>query len=280
MSNDERHIDLDRVDGFLFDIDGTLVLGDKPGGEGGRALPGAVELLEHLRARDVPVAFCTNGSNKPPSDYATHLRHAGIEVSDHECFTPALVSARVIEREVPDARVMVLGGPSLAEPLRERDIEIVPWEAFERANAILVGNHMDVTGRELEAACKAAWNGAALFVTSNVSAYAVKGGRAVGVAGAVAAAITHVSGLQPTVTGKPAAEVMAVAAEMTGIAPDRMAVVGDDLRLEIAMARATGATGILVLTGTSKAAEAEALAAGDRPDLVVDDLRGVLDRLR
>jgi 4-nitrophenyl phosphatase len=238
MSNDERHIDLDRVDGFLFDIDGTLVLGDKPGGEGGRALP------------------------------------------DHECFTPALVSARVIEREVPDARVMVLGGPSLAEPLRERDIEIVPWEAFERANAILVGNHMDVTGRELEAACKAAWNGAALFVTSNVSAYAVKGGRAVGVAGAVAAAITHVSGLRPTVTGKPAAEVMAVAAEMTGIAPDRMAVVGDDLRLEIAMARATGATGILVLTGTAKAAEAAALPAGDRPDLVVDDLRGVLDRLR
>jgi NagD protein len=279
MHRNGRHDDLINVDGFLFDIDGTLVLGDRPGGEGGRALPGAIDLLERLRQQNVPVAFCTNGSNKPPTDYARHLRAAGIEVGDDACFTPALVSARVIEREVPSPSVLVLGGPSLAEPLHERGIDVVEWQQAEQANAILVGNHLDVTGRELEAACKAAWNGAALFVTSNVSAYAIKGGRAVGIAGAVAAAITHVSGVRPTVTGKPASEVMTVAAELTGLAPDRMAVVGDDLRLEIAMARGTGATGILVLTGTSTAEEAAALPAGEGPHLVVADLRGVLERL-
>jgi 4-nitrophenyl phosphatase len=276
MITDTSVPDLSAVAGYLFDIDGTLVLGDRPGGEGGRALPGAVELVARLRERGIPIAFCTNGSNKPPAEYAKHLRHAGIEVDDAECFTPAVVSARVITRDVPDPRVLVLGGPSLAEPLLELGAEVVPYERYAEANVILSGNHLDITGRELEAACKAAWNGASLFVTSNVSAYAVKGGKAVGLAGAIAAAITYVGGQQPIVTGKPAAEVMTVASEMLGLPADRLAVIGDDVRLEIAMARATGAKGVLVLTGTSNAADAEALAPGERPDVVVATLADLL----
>jgi 4-nitrophenyl phosphatase len=276
MLTEPRRHDLSAVAGYLFDIDGTLVLGDRPGGEGGRALPGAVELVARLRERGVPIAFCTNGSNKAPTEYAKHLRHAGIDVDDAECFTPALVSARVIVRDVPDARVLVLGGPSLAEPLLELGAEVLPFDRWADATTILVGNHLDLAGRELEAACKAAWNGAGLYVTSNVSAYAVKGGKAVGLAGAIAAAITYVGAGPPIVTGKPAAEVMTVAGEMLGLAPEQMAVVGDDIRLEIAMARATGATGVLVLTGTSSAADAEALAPGDRPDIVVTDLSGLV----
>jgi NagD protein len=55
-----------------------------------------------------------------------------------------------------------------------------------------------------------------------------------------------------------------------GTVPRRMLVVGDDLSLEIAMARRAGARAALVLTGISRAADVEALPADRRPDVVAD----------
>jgi NagD protein len=55
-----------------------------------------------------------------------------------------------------------------------------------------------------------------------------------------------------------------------GLAPREVAVVGDRLYTDIAMARAAGAVGVLVLTGETTRAQVE--AAAERPDLVVENV--------
>ena len=52
---------LDRVRGFVFDVDGTLVHREPDGRA--RPQPGAVDVLERIRASGRPLVLFTNGSH-------------------------------------------------------------------------------------------------------------------------------------------------------------------------------------------------------------------------
>ena len=62
------------------------------------------------------------------------------------------------------------------------------------------------------------------------------------------------------------------------LAPEQLAMVGDRLYTDMAMARKAGAVGVLVLTGETKAAAAA--AHSPPPDLVVSGLAEFGERLR
>jgi NagD protein len=83
--------------------------------------------------------------------------------------------------------------------------------------------------------------------------------------------LTHATGREPDVVcGKPAPGMLAGVLRRHGLEPREVAVVGDRLYTDIAMARAAGAVGVLVLTGETTRAQVD--AAGDRPDLVVENV--------
>jgi hypothetical protein len=110
--------------GFIFDMDGTLVLGDRVN-HGLRPLPGAIAMLNWARARGRPYLVFTNGTNRTPADFARVLRDAGLDVPGEQMMTPAS-SAVVMFAKRGFKRVMVLGVSGLVEPLREAGIEVVP----------------------------------------------------------------------------------------------------------------------------------------------------------
>ena len=76
MHNDLRER-LSQVRSLIFDMDGTLVLGNSASGAH-EVLPGAIELLAALKARGVPFRVFTNGTAKAPRVYAASLRAAGM----------------------------------------------------------------------------------------------------------------------------------------------------------------------------------------------------------
>jgi len=57
---------LPTIKGFMFDLDGTLLLSDRSLG-GYEVLPGAVEVLTRLKALSIPFVILTNGSAYPPA---------------------------------------------------------------------------------------------------------------------------------------------------------------------------------------------------------------------
>ena len=163
MTPDEARERLRDARGFIFDMDGTLVLGDRVN-HGLRPLPGAVEMLGWVRGRGLPYVVFTNGTNRAPAHFARVLREAGLPVPDELMMTPAS-SAVVMFTRRGYKRVMVLGGPGLTEPLRAAGIETVPpSESADAAgvDAVLVGWFPEFTMPALEAACHAVWAGAAL----------------------------------------------------------------------------------------------------------------------
>ena len=107
---------LDDVRGFVFDVDGTLV---RRFPDGVHPLPGAVEVLEAIRASGRPLALFSNGSHVPPEVFAEHLRADGLEVSDDEMVSPVRSALSYLRRRHPDGRVLLFA----QDPVRERLID-------------------------------------------------------------------------------------------------------------------------------------------------------------
>ncbi|HTU76357.1 MAG TPA: HAD hydrolase-like protein [Trebonia sp.] len=260
--------------GWIFDMDGTLVLGDR-GNHGLRPLPGAAEVLRSLRDRGLPYLVFTNGTNRSPGQFASVLRDAGLDVPDDRMMTPASSAAVMLTRR-GHTRVMLLGGAGLAAPLREAGITVIPPASDAGpVDAVLAGWFPEFTMPALEAATRAVWDGAALFSASQTPFFAVAGGRALGTSRAISAMIGSLTGCRPTVTGKPSLEALRAAAARLGVPPRSVAVVGDDPLLEVPMAHRGQALAIAVDTGLGGPDAYDQLPAGKRPHL---HLRG-LDEL-
>jgi NagD protein len=271
--------------GFIFDMDGTLALGDRVN-HGLAPLPGAVEMLRLVRGRGLPYLVFTNGTNRSPVHFAAVLRDAGLDVPDDQMMTPAS-SAVVMFTKRGYKRVMVLGGEGLAGPLREAGIEVLPpagvaelqvtgdthpAEGPAGVDAVLVGWFREFTMSHLEAACQAVWSGAALYSASETPFFAAAGGRALGTSRAISAMIRSITGCRLTVTGKPSLDALRAAAARLGVPPRDLVVVGDDPLLEVPMAHRGRALAVAVQTGLAGPDAYDHLPPAKQPHL---HLRGI-----
>jgi 4-nitrophenyl phosphatase len=258
--------------GFIFDMDGTLVLGDRVN-HGLRPLPGAISMLEWVRTRGLPYVVFTNGTNRTPAHFARVLRDAGLDVPDGLMMTPAS-SALVMFAKRGFKRVMVLGVSGLIEPLREAGIEVVlpATGAVPTVDAVFVGWFREFTMDHLEAACHAVWAGAELYSASETPFFASAGGRALGTSRAISAMIRSITGCSLTITGKPSLDALRAAATRLAVPARHLVVVGDDPLLEVPMAHRGHALAVAVDTGLGGPGAYDHLPPRRRPQL---HLRGV-----
>ncbi len=255
----------------VFDIDGTLALMDKDKGTY-RALPGAVATLQHLQARGIAVVAYTNGTFFPPEHYHAPLAQAGLNFEPGHILTPATVAALQLSR-LGHKNVMLIGADGTRVPLQQAGIAIVEAEAgVAKVEAVLLAWTKEFNSRQLEAAAQAIWQGAKLYATSVAPYFAGANGKLMGVSGAVAAALSHATGAEPTVFGKPSIDGLEIIAAITGVPSTDMVIVGDDPKLEIAMARNAGAFAVGVTSGVGNAAAFAAMPPALRAHVVMPDL--------
>lgn len=259
--------------GFIFDMDGTIALGNAASGQH-EALPGAVELLARLRRRGTPFRVFTNGTAKPPAAYARGLRAAGFDLADEEMMTPSTSAAIWLEQQGL-RRVRMLGDPGTQVPLVERGIEVIGPSDKAQVDAVYTCWFRGFTFPDLEAACQSVWDGARLTTASHVPFFATATGRGIGSSFAINQMIASLTGKRARVLGKPSRVALDVAMGAMGLprsAAAQMVVVGDDPALEMAMARKAGAIGIGMTTGLMRPDTIHALPPGQQPHAVIDRL--------
>ncbi len=234
--------------GFVFDLDGTLVLGDR-NNQGLAPLPGAVELLRWVAGQGLPFAVFTNGTTKTPQQLAQALRSIGFVLSDDAVLTPASSAAAVFTRRGYH-RVLVLGGDGVAEPLRAAGLDVVlPDGRPAEVDAVLAGWYPGFTLAALEAACHAVWAGARLYSCSQSLFFATAGGRAIGTSRAISAMIGSLTGARTQLVGKPSRSALSTAARRLKVPASSLVVVGDDPELEVPMAHRGRALAVAVSSG-------------------------------
>jgi 4-nitrophenyl phosphatase len=267
---------LQPINGFMFDLDGTLLLGDRSLG-GYEVLPGAVEVLSALQALAIPFVVLTNGSAYPPAEHAARLRGIGLPVADDQMFTPSSVAAELMSRQ-GIGRALVLGSRGVGHALAEAGIETV-FTGEPRASdveAVYVGWHPDCGMQDIEAACHAIGSGARLYVASDVPFFATKQGRMMGYSYAILGAIRRVTKAPAILTGKPSLHALRFVAKKLGVPTRSVAVVGDDPAVEIIMARRGGAMAFGVTTGAMTQTDWARETSKRRPHRVLADIREIL----
>jgi NagD protein len=267
-----------KAKGFVFDLDGTLALGDKASG-GHVALPGAVELLAKIKKRGIPLRVLTNGTAKPPAVYAASLRAAGFDLADEEMMTPS-TSAAIWLTARGIGRVRVLGDPGTAAPLADAGIEVIaPSAPAEGVEAVYTGWYRDFRFRDLEAAVRDIWAGARAVTASHVPFFATKEGRGLGSSFPMNVVLRAWTGELPKILGKPSRECFFTALGLMGLprsAAAEVVVVGDDPKLEMRMANKVGAISVGVASGLTSLAEMKALGPAERPALAIASVADLL----
>ncbi|KRA82727.1 HAD-IIA family hydrolase [Altererythrobacter sp. Root672] len=265
-----------RPKGFMFDLDGTLILSDRKLG-GYTAIPGAAEALAALDERGIPWIAMTNGSAYPASVQAPRLRAVGLPVADERLFTPNSVAGKVMLQR-GYSRVLVLGTQGVVDALEEMGVACcLPGSPeAEIADAVYVAWHPDCTMDHIHAACSRVLDGAAFLTASDVPYFATKDGRSFGYSCAINGAISRVTGHEPEPCGKPSALALELIADELGIAEQDVGVVGDDAVAEMQMARAGGAIGIAVTSGSTDRAQWAAQPPERAPHAVIDTVGDLL----
>jgi 4-nitrophenyl phosphatase len=263
--------------GFMFDLDGTLILSDRKLG-GYTAIPGAAETLAALDALGMPWIAMTNGSAYPASVQAPRLRTVGLPVPDERLFTPNSVAGKaIVERGY--SRVLVLGTQGVIDALEEMGVPCVgpEDEVAHSADAVYVAWHPDCTMPHIHLACERVLDGAAFLTASDVPFFATKDGRSFGYSCAINGAVARVTGIEPEPCGKPSALALRLIADQLGIPEADVGVVGDDAIAEMQMARAGGAIGIAVTSGSTDRAQWAAQPIERAPHLVIDSVADLLN---
>ena len=254
----------------VFDIDGTLALMDKAKGTYA-ALPGAVEAVNALSARGLPVVAYTNGTFFPPEHYYAPLADAGLKFASGHILTPATVAAKQLVK-LGIKRVMLIGAEGTRVPLEQVGIKIIEAEGAPDVEVVLLAWTKEFNSRQLDAAAQAIWRGAKLYATSVAPYFAGAHGKIMGVSGAAAAAINNATGVTADVFGKPSTAGLDIISEITNIPSSEMVVIGDDPNLEIAMARKGGAFAVGITTGVADHAAFNAIETDLRAHVVLPDL--------
>lgn len=265
--------------GFVFDMDGTIALGDAASG-GHKALPQAVELLAALKASGRPFVVFTNGTAKPPAAYAASLRNAGFDLRDDQMLTPSSAAANWLVRR-GTGKVRVLGNAGCAAPLVEAGLDVVgASEEADGVEAVYTGWFREFTFPDLEAGCHSLWHGARLLTASHVPFFATEIGRAIGSSYAINTMLTAMTGKRARVLGKPSRVALDAALAVMGLprkAAGQVVVVGDDPALEMRMANNADALAVGMATGLLR--DPSGLAERDRPAVLLQSLAPMLEAL-
>ena len=98
--------------------------------------------------------------------------------------------------------------------------------------------------------------------------------------GSIQQCIEAATGRRPDkVLGKPDPTMLQEIMHRHGLRPEQMAMVGDRVYTDMAMARNAGATGILVLSGETTRETLQACPASQTPDYVFENVGSLADAL-
>jgi phosphoglycolate/pyridoxal phosphate phosphatase family enzyme len=251
------------VRGVLFDLDGTVYLGDS-------LIPGAAEVIAALKARGVAVAYLSNKPIEPRSAYARKLTRLGIPTAPEEVVTSSFVLARWLRQEAPDATLFVIGEPPLLEELTGAGFRLTDDPA--RVDVVVAALDRGFDFRKLSIAMAALKLGARFVATNPDRTCPVAGGEIPDCA-AVIGALEGCTGREvEVVVGKPSPLMLKVALDRLGLGPEDCLIVGDRLETDVRMGRQAGIRTALVLTGVTRPGDLPG-EPDTRPDVVLDSVR-------
>lgn len=257
---------------FLFDIDGTLAVGDT-------LYDGSADLLDYIASVSGKSYFITNNSTRSGADYVERFRHAfGLETTEEQFITSGYMTIRFLKEHYTGKKIFVLGTASFVKELRKNHLWVVESaedttsvdttctsyidadatsDTHASISCVIVAYDSELTYDKLIQVCK-------VLSTTDVPFYATNPDLCCPIdfgfipdCGAICNMITESTGKRPIYLGKPSKEVVELCLEQSGFSKEETLVVGDRLYTDIACGINGGVDTCVVFTGEAKPEDME-----------------------
>ncbi len=255
---------------FLFDMDGTLYLGD-------RLFGFTIDLLSTIRSSGGTYLFMTNNSSKSVADYIKKLKSLGIEADREDFITSSQATAYYLQKHHGGKTLYVCGTESLKQELRSEGFDVS--DDISKTECVVMGFDTELTFQKLHDVSYLLLTQPELpYIATNPDMVCPTEFGSVPDCGSVCDMIFNATGKRPVVIGKPSPLMPQLAMERLKIAKEETCVIGDRIYTDVKSGLNAGITGILVMSGETTP---QILAdSSDRPDLVLEDAGEILSILK
>ena len=236
--------DLKRIKHVALDMDGTIYMGNT-------LFPFTISFLDTLTELGIGYSFLTNNPTKSVEDYLTKLAGLGIKASEENMYTTSLAAIDYIKSHYPSAkRLFMLGTPSMVSQFEKAGFEACSDEPEDIPDVLVVAFDTTLTYSKL---CRAAWwaSQGIPYVATNPDRVCPTNQKTVLVdCGSLQHCIEYATMRKPDIVlGKPDPTMLDGIRNRYGLQSDEIAMVGDRIYTDTAMAHNAGALGVLVLSG-------------------------------
>lgn len=254
---------LNKMKGLVFDLDGVMYIGD-------RVIDGAVETIEHLKKRNIPVRFTTNTTTRSLRSLHKKLTDLGLPIAFDEVFGTIRATQHYL-RKAGNPRCYLL----ISDDPREDFAEFK--QVDKEPTHVVVGDTAKNWDSVMMQRCfEMVMAGAELVALQKGRYWQTEQGLQVDI-GAFVAGLEYVTRKEAVVIGKPSRAFFQLALTDMKLKPHEVAMIGDDIFNDVEGAQKAGMKGVQVRTG--KFREETVRDSGVTPDLIIDsvvDLRNML----
>ncbi len=264
MPSTESLLPTSLFDGYIFDLDGTIYLGND-------LLPGAADLLARLRRLQKPLLFLSNNPTRSRDEYIAKLGRFGIEAAPQEVLNTVDTMTNWLLLHHPQATVFPISEQPLIDSLATAGIRISDDPA--EIDIVIASYDRSFDYRKLQIAFDAiAVHKRAFLVTTNPDRFCpFPGGRGEPDAGAIIGAIEGCTGTTLRMNvGKPDPFMLETALSRLGLPASACVMVGDRLSTDIRMAIDAGMASALVLTGETTREMLATVPTDQQPTYVLE----------
>lgn len=253
---------IQEIKSFVLDMDGTIYLGND-------LFDFTKDFLKTVEETGRNYYFFTNNSSKSQQAYIDKLAGMGIDITSDQMMISSHVMIHYLKQNHPRASIYVVGTSSLIEEFKSFDMPLVE----EDPDIVVLGFDTTLTYEKLAKACHYVRGGCIYYGVNPDWNCPIEGGDFIPDCGSMAKLIEASTGRFPEFFGKPSRHTLDYIIEATGGSPGEIAIVGDRLYTDIAVADGSDVTSILVLSGESKKEDVE--SSDVKPDFIVDTLEDI-----
>lgn len=230
---------------FLFDIDGTLAVGNT-------LFDGSRELLSYIDSIGGASIFITNNSTKSQEAYVEKFSRWNLHTVQEQFITSSVLAAMYLQKHFSDALIFVMGTCSFYEELQKFGLHLTT-NPQEKPDCVIVGYDSELSYRKLEDVCQVLFEHPNLpFLATNPDLRCPAPFGFIPDCGAICHMIEDTTGRTPLYLGKPNGSVIDFCLEQTGFSREETIVVGDRLYTDIACGRNGQVDTCLILAGETQ----------------------------
>ena len=231
---------INKYDGFIFDLDGTIYLGDK-------LIPNADKVVDAIKSASKKIIYITNKTTGTVKEYCEFLKKNNLDINVNEIVNATLVTKKYLSEKHLGEKFYAIGEQIFINEIENAGLSYS--QNPDEINIVLITLDRTLNFKKLEIAAKALDNGARFYAANIDDTCPVEGGEILDAGSTISALEKRTHLKLEKHFGKPSEFMMREILNIIDLPRDKCLLIGDRVETDIVMGNTFGIDTALVSTG-------------------------------